>query len=268
MKQTFRSYSLLLLIFISLSGSVFAQIDTVRLNKYYFKKYWTDTKAIVTSPARWDQRDWIKLGVLVSGTVGLTLVDQPVADLFQSHKNSTESYISRNVLEHFGAEHSFIVMSGIFVYGAFKHDNRCVSTALLALESFTLASLMTRIPKTLVGRQRPDNWEGNGPYEINGPFTGSSFPSGHTTASFAVASVIATQFRESKWIPVTAYSVATLAGLSRIYDNKHWLSDVVAGAAVGTLVGNLVSHRTSDSRLSVIPFRKGNFQGVKLAYTL
>ena len=268
MKQTFRSYSLLLLFSICLSGNLFAQIDTVRLNKYYFKKYWTDTKSILVSPFRWDQRDWIKMGALVSGTVGLTLVDQSVADFSQSHKNSTESYISRNVLEHFGAEHSFIVLSGIFVYGTFKHDNRCVSTALLAVESFTLASLVTRVSKSLVGRQRPDNWEGNGPYEINGPFKGKSFPSGHTTASFAVASVIATQFRESKWIPVTAYSVAALSGLSRIYDNKHWLSDVVAGAAIGTLVGNLVSHRTSDSGLTIIPFRNGNFQGLKLAYTL
>lgn len=261
-----KNSSLLLIFLIFLTNVVFAQIDSVRLNGAYFKKYWTDTKAIVTSPARWDQRDWIKLGVLVSGTAGLTLVDQPIADLFQSHKNSTENYISRNILEHFGAEHSFIVMSGIFVYGALKHDDRCISTALLALESFTLASLMTRIPKTLVGRQRPDNWEGNGPYEINGPFTGNSFPSGHTTASFAVASVLATQFRESKWIPVAAYSVASLVGLSRMYDNKHWLSDVVAGAAIGTLVGNLVSNRKVNSKLSVTPFGTNNYQGVQLTY--
>jgi membrane-associated phospholipid phosphatase len=245
---------------------VVAQIDSVRFNGAYLKKYWTDTKAIVSSPARWDQRDWIKFGALASFTAGLTLADQPVADFFQSHKNSTESYISRNVLEHFGAEHSFILMSGIFVYGAFKQDNRCISTALLALESYSLASLMVRVPKWLVGRQRPDNWEGNGPYEINGPFKGSSFPSGHTTASFAVASVLATQFREIKWVPFAAYSVASMVGISRLYDNKHWLSDVVAGAAIGTLVGNLVSHRTSNSKLALVPIAASNYQGVQLTY--
>lgn len=266
MERKFKCAGVLLFLLIFLSNGLFAQIDTIRINKAYFKKYWTDTKAIATSPTRWQSGDWLKLGVLVSGTASLTLADQSVADYFQSHKNNTESYISRNILEHFGAEHSFIVMSGMFAYGVLAKNKRSVSTALLALESFALATLVTRIPKTLVGRERPDNWQGYGPYEINGPFQGTSFPSGHTTASFAVASVIATQYRDSKWIPVTVYSVATLAGLSRIYDNKHWLSDVVAGAAIGTLVGNLVSHRSSNSKISAVPFGNSNYQGVKLSY--
>lgn len=254
------------LLLIILSNGVFAQIDTVRFNKYYFKKYWTDTKGIVTSPARWQQRDWVKLGIFVAGTASLTLADQSVKDFFQSHKNNTESYISRNILEHFGAEHSILLISGIFTYGILSKKERCVSTALLALESFALASLMVRVPKNLIGRRRPDAWPPSTPDDWDGPFHGTSFPSGHTTASFAVASVIATQYRDIKWIPIAAYSVASLAGISRIYDNKHWLSDVVAGATIGTLVGNLVSRRTSKSKLSVVPFGNSNYQGVKLSY--
>jgi len=267
MKQRFFNAGVLLLLITLISNSLFAQIDTVRLDKYYFKKYWTDTKAIVTSPAKWNQRDWVKLGIFISGTAGLTLADQAVNDEFQSRRNNTESYISRNILEHFGAEHSFIVMSGIFTYGLIAKDSRCKSTALLALESFALASMITRIPKTIIGRERPDNWEGNGPYTFNGPFKGTSFPSGHTTASFAVASVLATQFRDSKWIPITAYTVAGFAGLSRIYDNKHWLSDVVGGAIIGTLVGNMVTQRrTAHSKFDISPIGSLNFQGVQLSY--
>ena len=268
MKSTLKCKLTVLFAFFLFSNVLFAQIDTIRFNKYYFKKYLTDAKAIVVSPVKWDSKDWTKLGVFVVAECGLSFADQPVKDFFQSHKNNSESYVSRNILEHFGAEHSFIVMSGILTYGMLAKDKKYVSTALLALESFALASLVTRIPKTIVGRERPDNWQGYGPYTINGPFHGNSFPSGHTTASFAVASVIATQFRDSKWIPVTAYTVAGLAGLSRIYDNKHWLTDVVAGATVGTLVGNLVSHRASNSKLTVVPFGNRNFQGVRLAYTL
>ena len=266
MKSTLKHTFSVLFVVTVFSNVLFAQIDTVRFNKYYFKKYWTDAKTIAVSPIKWDQRDWTKFGVFVAAEGGLIFADQSVKDFFQSHRTKNETYISRNYLEHFGAEHSFIVMSGILAYGVLAKDKKYVSTALLALESFALASMVTRIPKTLVGRERPDNWEGNGPFSFKGPGGGNSFPSGHTTASFAVASVIATQFRDSKWIPITAYSVAGLAGLSRIYDNKHWLTDVVAGATVGTLVGNLVSHRSSNSQLTFVPFGNANFQGVRMAY--
>ncbi len=267
MEQRFKFWGIILLLFLFLVKNTFAQIDTVRLNKAYFKKYFSDTKAIVISPVKWQQRDWVKLGILASATAGLSLVDRPVANFFQSHKNKTYDYISSKILEPFGAEHSLILISGIFTYGMLAKNKRSVSTSLLALESFALSSLIVRIPKNLVGRHRPDNCEREGPYAFDGPFTGTSFPSGHTTASFAVASVIANQYRDHKWIPITAYSVASLAGLSRIYENKHWFSDVVAGAAIGTLVGNLVSRRSPDSKLSIVPYGSSNYQGVKLAYT-
>jgi membrane-associated phospholipid phosphatase len=257
---------ILFLLLIMISNGVFAQIDTICVNKAYFKKYWTDTKGIVTSPARWQQRDWVKLDIFVTGTASLTFVDQSVKDYFQSHRNKSEDYISRNILEHFGAEHSILLISGMFTYGMLANEKRSVSTALLALESFALATLLVRVPKNLIGRRRPDAWPPSTPSDWDGPFQGTSFPSGHTTASFAVASVIAAQYRDIKWIPIAAYSVASLAGISRIYDNKHWLSDVVAGAVVGTLVGNFVSHRSADSKLSVVPFGNSNYQGVKLSY--
>lgn len=266
MTQNIRHTGFLFLTMILLSIGVFAQIDTVRFNKFYFKKYWTDTKAIVTSPSRWQQGDWIKLGVLVSGTASLSLADQSVKDFFQANKNQNLDYVSMNFLEPFGGNYSLLLMSGFLAHGLLAKNERSVSTALLSLESFALASLFTRIPKILVGRERPDNLQGDGPFAIKGPFHGSSFPSGHTTAVFSVASVIATQYRDTKWVSFAAYSVASLVGLSRIYDNKHWLTDVIGGAVVGTLVGNLVSHRTSNSKLTLVPFGTGNFQGIQMTY--
>ncbi len=233
MIQKFKNYGILFILLIFISNGVFAQIDTVRFNKFYFKKYWTDTKAIVTSPARWDGNDWVKLGVLVSGTAGLSLADQSVKDYFQENRTVGLDRVSKNFLEPFGLEYSMVFISGIFAHGIIAKNQKSVSTSLLALESFALASLFTRIPKILVGRERPNNPEGYGPYTIKGPFHGNSFPSGHTTAVFAVASVIATQYSDMKWVPVTAYSVASLVGLSRIYDNKHWLTDVALNPPKG-----------------------------------
>jgi hypothetical protein len=267
MKQKFFNTGVLFLLITLISNSLFAQIDTVRFDKYYFKKYWTDTKAIVTSPAKWNQRDWTKLGVFVAAEGSLLFTDQSVKDFFQENRTTKLDKISKNFLEPFGGNYSLLVMSGFVVHGLLAKNTKSVSTGLLSLESFLLSSIIVRIPKTLAGRERPNNADGNGPFTFNGPFNGNSFPSGHTTAVFSVASVIATQYRNIKWVPVTAYSVASLVGLSRIYDNKHWLSDVVGGAIIGTLVGNMVSQRrTAHSKFDISPIGSLNFQGVQLSY--
>jgi hypothetical protein len=264
--QKLQNKAILFLLLMMGSNLVFAQIDTVRFNKYYFKKYWTDTKSIVTSPTRWNERDWTKLGVFIAAEGGIMFGDKSVKDFFQENRSAKLDKFSKNFLEPFGGNYSLLVMTGFMAHGLLAKNNKSVSTAVLSLESFLLASVIVRIPKTLAGRDRPDM--ASDQFQFKGPFHGNSFPSGHTTAVFSVASVIATQYRETKWVPVVAYSVASMVGLSRIYDNKHWLSDVVAGATIGTLVGNLVSHRTSNSKLTVVPFGNGNYQGVRLAYTL
>ena len=65
----------------------------------------------------------------------------------------------------------------------------------------------------------------------------TSFPSGHTTVIFAAATVYAEEYRNIPWVPYVSYGVATLVGLSRITENKHWISDVFAGAALGYVTG-------------------------------
>jgi len=257
-----------LFILVVFSNVLFAQIDTIGFNKNYIRKCYSDSKSIVTAPFHWKQKDWIKFGVITSSVAATVLVDQSVADFSQKYRSTDLDHFSANILEPFDGKYSFLLMGGFMSHGLLAKNTKSVSTGLLLLESYSLAMIFVRIPKNLIGRKRPDAWAPSTPFDWDGPFHGVSFPSGHTTASFAVASVIANQYRDHKWVPVTAYSVATLAGLSRIYENRHWLSDVVAGAAIGTLVGNLVSHRTSNSKLTVVPFGNGNFQGVRLAYTL
>jgi membrane-associated phospholipid phosphatase len=66
------------------------------------------------------------------------------------------------------------------------------------------------------------------------------FLRGHTTLAFAAATVYAMEYRNKPLIPVLAYTAASLIGLSRITENKHWATDVVAGAALGYLSGRQV----------------------------
>lgn len=68
----------------------------------------------------------------------------------------------------------------------------------------------------------------------------SSFPSGHTTAAFAAATVFASEYKDDPLIPVIAYSAAGLIGISRVTENAHWATDVLAGFALGYTTGRLV----------------------------
>lgn len=94
-------------------------------------------------------------------------------------------------------------------------------TALYAL-SFGIMGASTTAVKRLADRPRPD---GSNNY---------SFPSGHTANAFAAAEFLNQEYRDvSPWIGYAGYTVATATGVMRMYNNKHWLSDVVAGAGLG-----------------------------------
>src|SRR5204862_459002 len=74
-----------------------------------------------------------------------------------------------------------------------------------------------------------------------------SFPSGHTTQAFTVASVISAHY-DSPWIGAMAYTVASLVGYARHEHQAHWPSDIVAGAAIGIGVGRTVVRLNEENR--------------------
>lgn len=68
----------------------------------------------------------------------------------------------------------------------------------------------------------------------------TSFPSGHTAAAFTGAEMLRLEYgRVSPWIPVAGYAVAAFTGFMRVYNDRHWTSDVLAGAGIGILSANL-----------------------------
>src|SRR5439155_22996610 len=98
------------------------------------------------------------------------------------------------------------------------------------------AGAVTSALKFSVGRWRPDEAPGD-PHKLD-PFSGkSSFPSGHATLAFAAAAALDRE-TDAPWVPWLAYPVAGVVGWSRLRDNEHLLSDVVAGAAIGFWTAN------------------------------
>lgn len=94
-------------------------------------------------------------------------------------------------------------------------------TGLLVV-SEGIMGLSTAIVKRTADRIRPD---GSNNY---------SFPSGHTASAFAAAEFLNQEYRDvSPWIGYAGYTIATATGALRLYNNRHWVSDVVAGAGFG-----------------------------------
>lgn len=103
-----------------------------------------------------------------------------------------------------------------------KHNFRD-RTIILGISSLLMMGTVGGV-KTLSHRQRPDG------------STFNSFPSGHTATSFMGAEFMRMEYKDvSPWYGVYGYAVATATGVLRMYNNRHWLSDVVAGAGLGIL---------------------------------
>jgi membrane-associated phospholipid phosphatase len=130
---------------------------------------------------------------------------------------------------------------------AFGND-KLKDTALRAVEAFLAANAIGTVVKYSVGRTRPYGEDGKRSFK---PFAfktvSTSFPSGHTTGAFSVASVLASSY-DSLWAGIAAYGAASATALQRVYSDKHWASDVFFGAVLGTVTGRAVVRGAAGGR--------------------
>ena len=210
-----------------------------------------DTTATLLAPLRWDSHDWLVTGVTTVGIVSVGLLwDEEIGRDSQKDRESGKDQ-TLDKIGLLGTGVSLGVIGGLWIGGKLTDSPRAVDTAMDCIESSVIASgIITPSIKFIVGRERP----GNGDAFKFDPFTSfsSSFPSGHTTQAFAVASVIAANYDDHPWIGATALTIAGVVGYSRINANQHYASDVLAGAAIGTAVGWSIvrRHRQQVTRLT------------------
>ena len=202
-------------------------------------------------PSLWTSTDtWLAVGFGV-GIAATMPFDERVAAWSQSP--SVQSRANTDVVKFFNGYGGYgVLIASIGTYGVARiAGSRPWSTiGLRATESIVVSGIATWFFKGVIGRQRPyvniddaHNYQfgrgfGNDPY--------ASMPSGHTTAAFAFAASVTDEVHEfwpkqTWWVATVTYGSATAVGFARIYSNAHWTSDVVGGAAVGTLSGLLVS---------------------------
>lgn len=233
----------------------------------YYRFMIDDFRDVISSPFHWRSKDWFKMSILVAGTGLLIAYDDKIYDFIQSQRTPFTKAITKFPLEPLGHYAGFSVLAGMYTYGHFAKKGKPQATALLAAESYLIAGLLVQLPKFVFGRSRPQSNNPPDHLEWQGPGGGSSFWSGHTTSAFAIASVIASMYNDKKGIQIAAYTIATMAGLSRIHDQKHWASDVLVGAVVGTAIGKMVVKNYKSRSLKLMPVLTPEFQALNISYT-
>ena len=206
----------------------------------FFRNMGEDFKYLASSPLRLDKESaLITLGIIDVGGI-LFWKDEKIRNYIQDHKSSTLDDLSSPV-EKFG--NIFYDLGFLGAYGGSGYlikNEKMEETALLSFESFVVSNMIGAAVKIGAGRARPHAGEGStsfSPFSIDSDHT--SFPSEHTLNAFSIASVFADEY-DNLLVSISAYSIASLVALQRVYDDKHWTSDVFAGALLGTVVGKSV----------------------------
>jgi membrane-associated phospholipid phosphatase len=204
--------------------------------------YWhvmkSDVKQVFTAPADWGLPTWRAVAtkaLVVAGT--MARLDGSARRLVDHHRTATTDRIANDFMP-FGREYAAYVVGGFLLAGNLAHKSRAKAVAVDGLTTTAIAAgLIVPSIKVIVGRSRPRDEQGVHDFH---PFNGGySFPSGHATAAFSVATSVADHY-DAFWVKGLAYGLATMVAYSRMEKDAHYLSDVTAGAMIGIGVGHAV----------------------------
>jgi membrane-associated phospholipid phosphatase len=201
-----------------------------------------------------------------AGFVGLTVAMFPIDKYIATHLRDPTTPVNRffdrsaTGFEYVATPGSFIIGGGLYAYGRLTGHHGIEDLGWHGTEAVLVGSGVTGLLKVVLGRARPDLVVDTRPsdFRFGSGLTNSerqSFPSGHTTSAFAAAAAVTSEVNRmwpkyTWYVAPVMYGGATLVGLSRMYHNVHWASDVALGAGVGTFSGLKVvkySHSHPDN---------------------
>lgn len=221
---------------------------TPSLEKRFVKNILRDQRAIWTAPFRMERADAKWLAPLGISTVALLATDRHSAgELAENGDHQTRLRISRDISRG-GSLYATSAIAGTFyLIGRTTKNARARETGLLGMEALIDSGIVTTALKTISQRPRPRIDDASGEFFDRG----NSFPSGHASSIWSVATVIAYEYGKGRpLVRFGAYGLATAVSLSRYTGSNHFLSDVLIGSAIGFGVGRYVYRTHHDPSLN------------------
>lgn len=184
-------------------------------------------------------------------TIGIHQKDNDIQSAFQSSRPFGSGF---DKVMNIGFHPLVLGGADLLALGIAKlyHADKAALTAGTMFEALALTEVMTVGLKYAVHRRRPDG-------------SSNSFPSAHASGVFALATVAEVFY--GPWVGIPSYALAGLVSVSRLDANKHFASDVIAGAVLGTLMGwgTAEFHKKEFSRFFLLPTAGDGSPGVSLA---
>lgn len=205
------------------------------------------------------RRDAVLTGVAVVGTVAVSAFDERIGRWTQSSSvqgDSSRRHLFDN-LTHLNETPLTLGAIATYGIGRLVRSETVADVGLHWTEAIVLNNVVSELIRGPIGRVRPRISQDNAfKFEFGGGFTkfeDRSFPSLHSSSAFATAAALVGEVHERRpgatWVvaPIL-FGAACIPGITRMYLNQHWASDVVSGAFVGTLLGAKVVHYAHTHR--------------------
>lgn len=246
--------------------------------------------------------DWAKTGYYAAGILGLIATDKITTKAWQDHVEPNIDYRLPNITPQFlrgsknvwinSHENTYLTypIIGIYIGSLITNNEKGQFVGANAFKAIAYSTLITQVTlKTIFGRNRPENLSNN---TRGYPFTndnwdffngrqnsiiyadgkGTAMPSMHVTTYFALAKVLQMEY-DNYWIP---YGLMSVVFFSNVKDHLHWISDMVVGGIVGTLIGRSIVRSSWRARgileknnnqrltLNYIPQFSSEFTGLRI----
>jgi len=211
-------------------------------NKLYgFRQFRHETVLFAETPVKWHKADWLRLGVTVAATAIVMPFDQVFCSEVQSHQSH---YYTVPVI--IGRIYGSSYFTGTLVavslgYTLITHNAEAKKVDIELIQAGIYSEVITEVLKGCIGRASPNDLRGAFSYRPFNKFESNfeSMPSGDATLAFAI-SIITCRHSKSTFLKILAFVPAAFTLFARIYQNEHWASDEVLGAAIGFGTGEWV----------------------------
>jgi membrane-associated phospholipid phosphatase len=242
-----RRFAALLWLVAALSPPIAAAAD----DSFTFATALEDTKLYFTAPLRWDAEDWLYFGGTLAAIEAAHQFDQRVRTHFAVGSYAALDGKDRNSLRD--ALPAAALIAGTWAYAGYLGDSDGYREGWSLLEAGVLSTASGEILGFAAGRERPDATTSPNQWRQGG----DSFPSLHASAAFAIGTVFAESGSdEYRWARrIVGYGIAGATAYVRVKENVHWLSDTVAGAALGIATARFVLNRPAAANHASLQFQ-------------